>query len=394
MNYYNDRMCSSGTIRMTKIGIYNIQAFLLSLFIVLAPIYKCLNFITIFGFNILMIIVGLLFVTYLLTIPQLITKRERKFFAPLVATILTVELIIHSYEGIDTEFGMVIGVILCLCFAQTDSKINIKKLKNAYLLSIVLAAIFSISTGISQGSIVRAAIYVDGSIAPICIAILLFSEKEELPNSMLIKSIAFTAALIVAFFGMSRARLLLIAFLIMIFFGKDLWNSLINKKAIKLSSLLAIATIPFLIFISLQIPLVQNLLDMNVDRFVESGFSSSGRDDEMEYALKIFQENKIIGSGFGNQIFTNYSGSKVAYDNHCAYVAILARGGILLGVAFAAMLISLVKQVFKKKKIFLIVMLFVLLFLSYGNAGIFNYTICSTVILIVLGTKQEKCKDE
>ena len=65
------------------------------------------------------------------------------------------------------------------------------------------------------------------------------------------------------------------------------------------------------------------------------------------------------------------------------YVAALARGGLLFGIPFALSLFSILrKTLVRRKNIMLLILTGIFFALGYGNAGIFNYTICSMLVPI------------
>ena len=148
-----------------------------------------------------------------------------------------------------------------------------------------------------------------------------------------------------------------------------------------------------LIYIVLSLDIVQELLSQLSTRF-DDGFESSGRDAENEVALKLFNKSKFFGMGWGDIYFVNYDRSTVPFHNHSMYLAILARGGLFMAFAFLLSLGSLVIEVIKSKKVFCIVCLSLLLLLGYGNAGIFNYTICSSLILLTVFLRGDEVEPE
>ena len=72
------------------------------------------------------------------------------------------------------------------------------------------------------------------------------------------------------------------------------------------------------------------------------------------------------------------------------YVAILARGGLLMASAFVNTFFRLVRDVFHRKNQLCWALLIVFLGLAYGNAGVFNYTINTMFIPLIVNLKQNQ----
>ncbi len=368
----------------------DIQQFMLGVFVFLAPIYKCLDGFSVFGYNVITIAIIVMLLSFTLNIPRIIKTRQKLFFAPLGLAVLCIELAVADSEA---SIGMVLALIMFSFFLTTDKDVKIERLYYSFFAASVLAAVFSLYYGLLGGSVNRVAVIIDGSIAPICIAIALFVNEGKLNvnetkwNVMKIMSILSSFLIIV--FGMSRSRSILVVFLFALSFLYKIYKLFVNKSKISFATIFTFIVAFILILVFLILPVSDFLLEPLMERF-ENGLVSMGRDIELQLGLDLFRENKILGAGWGNIKYTNEGGSIVSYDNHCAYVAVLARGGILMGLAIVIPILILLKRSVSliKNKPLAFVLMMVLLILSYGNAGIFNYTICSIIPLVVLYIKR------
>ena len=369
------------------------QEFVLVAFIILSPIYKCLEKITIAGYNIITIVIGAILFCYLLNFVPFVKSGQVRFYSLTILFVFLIELLFFSSKN---DIGWILSVFLYVCFLQTDKLISANKLYKAFLISSILAAFFSLSMGFVDGKITRVATFVDGSIAPIAIVVILFWDTDFIyskrRNYGMLKVFSMISSIIVIALGMSRARFLIVL-VIFIIFGI---SRPINKK-IKKSRKIVLYLIAALIFMTILLSssVVYKLFEPVIERFFNEGLDSMGRDVEIKFGLKLFKNNLLYGGGWGKYTFEDLNGSIVQYDNHSAYIAVLARGGLLMALPTFLSYYSLLKKSLHIRKFCRMawVLMLVFLLLSYGNAGMFNYTICSLIPLVVLNIKKELCDE-
>jgi O-antigen ligase len=254
----------------------------------------------------------------------------------------------------------------------------------------VIAASFSVLRGFQGGAITRVGANIDGSIAPIALTIILFCDTQSLKTESggwdALKVVSLLSCAIVLLFGMSRARVI-VAGALFVIYGIQRFTTVMKKNGqLKQNGvwvLLGVFCVGVLLLIS---PQFQQFISPIVNRFLNEGLESMGREVEMEFAKKLFSQNKLLGAGWGKFTLQDLNGSLVLYSNHSAYMAILARGGILLAIpmflSYASLLIGAWK--IRKASGAAFALMLVFLLLSYGNAGLFNYMICSLIPLVVL----------
>ena len=61
-----------------------------------------------------------------------------------------------------------------------------------------------------------------------------------------------------------------------------------------------------------------------------------------------------------------------------------------MAITFLISLCSIVKKAVKQKNLFCLIALLIFFALAYGNAGIFNYTICGMFIPLILNLRMKK----
>ncbi len=374
---------------MKKTIVVSIQEVLLIAFIILSPIYKCLEDITIVGFNMVTIVIGALLICYVSNILQVINSRQQRFFSLTILVVFCIELLFLSQEN---SIGWILPILLYVFFLQTDTRVSINKLYKFFLISSIIAAIFSLSVGFIGGRITRAATLVDGSIAPIAITINLFwdtkATNQKTQSYGMLKVLSMFSSVIVMAFGMSRARFLIVAIVVLAFGMSRVINS--GMKISRNAALYFIVVLILIVFLFLS-GVIQNLFKPIIDRFISEGLDSMGRDVEVEFGLNLFKENLLFGGGWGGYMLRDLNGSIVPYDNHCAYIALLARGGMFMAIPTFLSYYLLTKKslLIRKSSWMALSLMLVFLLLSYGNAGVFNYTICSIIPLVVLNIKKE-----
>lgn len=362
---------------------------LLCIFIILSPIYKCLDFLTVMGFNIITVVSALLILTYILMLPNLLQTKQKRFLSFLIFTVFIVELYIQRS---DINIGLMLTVFLFISFLQTDINIELEKLYMSFLISSIFAAIFSVFFGFTGGAITRVATIIDGSIAPISLAVALFVNPNELNIIQkkwdILKYLSIFSVFVVLIFGMSRARILIVGIMFGIYIISRIMRILKNGVFTSKGYLIVIITILVAIVLFLTVDF-KTVFAPILARF-EDGFESEGRDIETAFALNLFSNHKIFGVGWGDFFLTDTGGSIVTYNNHNWYVAILTRGGYLFAIP---VFVTLLNFLFKSLRIikismFELIATVIVLALSYGNAGVFNYTISSVIPLIVINIKR------
>ena len=377
------------SIRNNRIvGIEKIQEFLLIVYIILSPIYKCLTNISLFGVNPIIVVIFLLLATYIININNILIDKQEKFLSFIILFIFCMELIFAQKPA---TIGWVLAMFLYVFFLQTDVRINVNNIYSAFLVSAIITGIFSVIWGLSDGTVVRTGAIVDGSIAPIAIVIALFCDSRTYPKILeILKITAVISSIVVLLFGMSRSRLLIVSICFIIYFITRAIKMITNGGKVSLKNIFLFGFGLIACGIVIISTKGQELISPITDRLFNEGFGSMGRDVEMEFALKMFNKHFLVGGGWGKHILQDLNGSFVAYNNHCAYVAVLARGGLVLGVpVFISYFLLLYKSIkIRRYSPVALVLMLVFLLLSYGNAGMFNYTVCSLIPLVVVTIKR------
>ena len=363
-----------------------IYEWLLCAYIVLAPINNALNHYGIYATVVLtaMAVFGLCLVCKLVGHhpPNLMD-----YCALVVAMVLGIQCVIQRFERVSITSQWVYTVLLYTIFLTLPSKMNMKRIYCAVYVASLLGAMFSIVLGIAEGSVTRTATSVDGSLAVIGIVTVLFAQEdfEKTEKYKLLKILAFFACLIVAGFGMSRARIVLILCLLVV---KVLFSggSVLISGRVSATVLLSIPFLIVLFFVIIRLETVGNVLASIENRFVD-GFQSLLRDKEISVGWQGFESAWFLGRGWG-ELGYRYNFTFRTYFNHCMYVAILARGGITLGIPLLISFLWLIRDALRSKNLLVIVMLTMFFLLGYGNAGIFNYTINSMFIVLIPLLKQ------
>lgn len=367
------------------------------IFIVLSPSQNSLSKLSIFGYSVIVINIALIcFLGLLIAFIHLCAKTGKKYFASGIFGVFVVELFFDILKGHKIEIGTILCVLLFVVWFIVDlSYFDLQRIYIAFYISTIVAGIYSIIGGVQGDIISRAATKVDGSIAVICCAIVLFGKHEnKTATASVLKFLAFISNFIVAGLGMSRARIALIGLLIVGWILKRFWESLVVEKKITITSILLGPVLIGVLFIAWSLPSVQTVFEMILLRF-EDGFTSVGRNEEIEIGINLFKNNYLIGGGWSDIEYIDYLNYKTSYFGHCMYVAFFARGGILLGVPFVASLLAMVKDGIKyRKNILLLSLIILFLTLGYGNAGVFNYTISSSLVLVSWHLKTESLQNK
>jgi len=356
-------------------------------YIVLAPCNNALNHYGIYA-TVLYMTLAVLGLGVLCKILGQQPPNLMTYCAVVIAAVMAVQLVIQRLERTPIHSQWVYTVLLYCMFMTLPSKVNMKRIYCAFYFAALLGALFSILFGMTGGSVMRTATSVDGSLAVACIVIVLFAQEEfeKTEKYKLLKILAFFACLIIAGFGMSRARIVLILCLLIL---KVLFSggSALSSGRVSATVLLSIPFLLVLFFAVIRMETVGSVLQSIEDRFVD-GFESAIRDREIEAGWKGFQLSIIRGKGWGELTYRHNFVYRT-YFNHCMYVAILARGGLTLGIPLLISFLWLIRDALRTKKLFNIVMLAMFFMLGYGNAGIFNYTICSMFIVLIPSIKQD-----
>lgn len=367
----------NGQISGLVFGIYEL---LLCLYIIITPIINSIKDYTFAGYGAHIWITLLILVFTVLILLQPNSKLKNRYNSLLVFIVFAFELLIESGSIVD-----VLPILLYCAFLCIPSGISKKKIYSSVYISAIVGAAFSAFAGYTAAGVERTATLVDGSLAVIAIIVVFWAE-EDFDKTVVysaLKILGFTTAIVVAGFGMSRARLSIIAVLaiLKLFMSnrKFLSSGRISLEGIFVIIILVAAGIGIA-----NLAVTRELFDAISERF-SSGFESVGRDDELREGLRLIRKNPIMGAGWGEIKFKDSLYYNVSYYNHNMYIAILARGGIIAGAAFLASFLSLIKAALRKKQALPIIATATLFVLGYGNAGIFNYTICGMLILIMTG---------
>ena len=355
---------------------------LFCLFIIFAPITNAINEFTFMGFTVTTILLFLIIAFWVLCF--VMQKVKIRNYVLLVLLFFGIELLRIYIRAKGIQIVFISLIMLYVAALSLPNGFSKTKICASFYISAIISAIFTLIYGYSGSGISRSATYVDGSISLFVIAIFLFA-KEYYDCGVIykvIRYVAFASCFIITMFGMSRSRLLLLALMFLIVIINEIRKFFMNG-VVKVYIFFLIPLVIILIYIALSSDIVQDLLSQLSTRF-DDGFESTGRDAENEVALKMFNRSKFFGMGWGEINFVNYDRSTVPFHNHSMYLAILARGGLFMAFAFLMSLGSLIIDVIKSKKVFCMVCLGLLLLWGYGNAGIFNYTICSSLILLTV----------
>ena len=148
----------------------------------------------------------------------------------------------------------------------------------------------------------------------------LINRKRKKMSNIIIAIILFLALLL------TSKRMLTIIPIFTIIFLLILSNN--KQKALKILKVVAIIIL-FLIVIYFLFPSALNV----ISRFEEEG--DNGRSEFIEYALKMYNEHKLIGYGFGsfNEYIYNhgfrYYGNRWNFFTHNCYLEFLAELGVI-----------------------------------------------------------------
>ncbi len=363
-----------------------IYEFLLCCYIVIVPVINSWSELQFWGYAIhITVVVSLLIVRFIMVIPAFSNSKSLIGVPILIFGVFTAEILLQLVSGEIPESGLLLLMYLFVAFLSTPKSISIKRIYTAYYVSTLVAVVYSFVGGLQQfGGIIRTAALVDSSISVIVLLIAFWGtepfEKTRMYN--LLKYLAIFASFVIVAFGMSRARILIVAIIIVIKAFLTLKNSLYRGQ-INTSVALIFFVSAIAIFWVLRLNVTKELILEITSRF-SNGLKSIGRDEEIELGIQYFLQNPLLGRGWGTIKYRDYLGYITQYYNHCAYVAVFARGGIVMGLSFLLSFASIAKNIIKSSNFFCYIAFAVLLALSYGNAGIFNYTICSMLIPLIL----------
>lgn len=371
-----------------------IETMLLCFYIILAPISKCVQ-IYLFGYSIIVSVIVLLFIVCIIS-RILCNNLAEGNFSFILLTAFLIELVLKSETSQTVEIGLVLSVFLYIGLLSVRD-IPLKRIYISFFIASFLSAIFSFIYGTETGEVTRTAVYVDGSISVITLIIVLFGNFDSDCGIIfdILRATAFFSSLIVLLFGMSRARIAIALILLAIWFIKVCLKDIANGR-LDLRKVFFLLAIAILLLILKSQPTFQKLFESISERF-DDGFSSLGRTEEIQIGWSIFKDNIVSGMGWGTFRFKDYRGNISSYYNHCMYIAVLARGGLLFGIPFGLSLLSILKKTFVHRDNYMLLMLTaVFLALGYGNAGVFNYTICSMLvpISILINKEGEKTNEK
>ena len=365
----------------------NLYEWILCAFIIIAPINNALNDLGIYAMT--------LYVSIAVLISGLACKligyhkgNLSQYAAIIIAGALLFEMFWWRMEGKEVQMSLIYILLIYCVFLTLPAEINLKRIYCAFYVSTLVGALFSMYLGITQGGVTRTATSVDGSLAVIGMAIILFAPEdfEVTSKYKLLKIMSFAACLIIAGFGMSRARIVLIALALLV---KLLFSggTVLVSGRVNATVLLSIPFLLVLVLVIIRLYTVGRVVPAVEDRFVD-GFESAVRDREIDAGWNGFQSSWLRGRGWGELIYRHNAVYRIYY-NHCMYVAILTRGGILLGIPMLISFLWLIYDALRTKNHFVIVTLAMFFLLGYGNAGVFNYTICSMFIPLIPCLKQQ-----
>lgn len=356
---------------------------ILCLYIIIVPVTNSLS-IQLFGYAIQVYIAVIVIVFALLSKLLFQQTSQNNYFGLCILTAFIFLLLIHKFRNTQVETGVFLLILLYISFLTLPKEISRKKIYTAYYLAAILAASYTMIIGLSENTITRTATSVDGSIGLIVLTICLFLKEdfEQTGFYRAVKVIALVSSLVVLGFGMSRARLSLGVLILAI---KLFWGvvRIVRTGRIKVILILALPIFIAASIFVFRLDAIQDLIDEISLRF-ERGFESLGRSEEIRFGWSLFREHFIIGNGFGTLTFVDYQNYDSLYFNHCMYVAILARGGLVLAVPFFMSFAAILKSTVKSKNLFLCLVMGLFFVLGYGNAGLFNYTNVSFLIPLII----------
>ena len=286
-------------------------------------------------------------------------------------------------------------VLLFAQFISLSKRVDLKKMLMAFYVSAIVSALFSLFHGWVDSTVSRTAAMVDGSIAPVVLAITLFVE-EDFEYTKVYKSwkaAGMVGGVIVALFGMSRSRLLLIALMLLLKVVLNLTYSVSSGK-VGQSTLLLIPLIIVAFVAVTELDVVKQLVT-EIERRYEGGFADKVREMEAEAGWTLFKGDWVFGRGWKKILYKIPAGFQI-YNNHNMYVTIFLRGGVVLAATMFYSFACMILQTIRRKNILAFVLLGLVFALGYGNAGVFNYTICSMLIpfAILLDQGEEGTAEE
>lgn len=372
------------------IGIYE---FFIGLYIILAPINNALNTKNLVPVNVFMIVcIAVLCIGFIIGFFDM-GDNSNKFFSMFVLAVFFFEIILQNTTEVPIEKKYIFIILLYVIFLRVSPFVSLKTIYCYFYISAVISAGFTLYYGNYENTVSRTATLVDGSIAPIVLAIVLFADEqfEKTGFYKLLKVLAAFALCIVALYGMSRSRLLIIAVMFIIRILLHIKNLLV-EKTVNVLLIPGLVLVLFIVIFLLKLPSFQNLLSLISDRFEDGFLLDNVREVEIKQGLTYFKENLIFGKGWGDYTYI-IDGYTYHYYNHSMYVAILARGGLLMAIACACSFIALVRKTFESRKSFCIIIAAIFFLLAYGNAGLFNYTIITLFIPLVLNLKKLETED-
>lgn len=278
---------------------------------------------------------------------------------------------------------------LTILFYLDKIKISFKEMIYLIFFMCILSGIVSIMVSIDKSTVnglLRAATYVDGSLGVIGLCTSFYFLVNKSNFSKVLTILGFLGSLIVLILGESRGRILIamISIIIIVFLSLDNGFKIFYK-------LLLVVLLVGVIYIALANSFqneISNLLKTIESRFYRLGDdnSSAYRTYEMQIQFKLFLESFVLGKGWG--IRDNYPLLNGTMYNHSMYTTILLHTG-LFGIGYLIYFIKLfvkyiIKFVNEKEKLYslIIALLFAVLSLGYGNAGIAKSGAMTGLILI------------
>ena len=369
--------------RIEQAGLLKLYEMLLCLCIIIFPIINSLKDYYIFGLAPHIIIIIVFFVVGIL-LELFSKKRKQQYYASMIIMLaFAAEVAFQTYKGRPSDFGLVLSVLLYISLLRMPEGISSPKVICSFYIATIIAAIFTVKQGYVDESVSRTATMVDGSVSVIALILIFWFKEDFTVTSMykILKAVALLAVAIVAGFGMSRARLAIMGVFSMIRLIQAL-SKVGKTKKFNAYIIVGAFGIAIILFFAFRLSITQKLLSEILVRF-ESGFQSTYRDQEVLFGWDLFMKSPIWGNGWGTIYFYNFLGRSSFYYNHSMYVAIFARGGILMAIPMFYSFYLLSKTALKSKNTFAIMALIGFFALAYGNAGVFNFTICSFTIPIV-----------
>ncbi len=368
---------------------------LLYIIVLLAPIYRLVPSLPILNISIFSLVLVAFFLVTFLNI--LLFKFEAKrfiisliFFSALLTSFIYSVLVYKSVNsGMFILLMFLFSILFCPDYLENRDKDNVVL---SFFASSWFSGIFSVYYGfLKNGGVKRTGGIIDGSLCIVVLCLILFYEFKNYNKKMInvLRFLSFFSSLIILGFGMSRTRIVIFFLLILLkgmqkVLSFNLLSTInVNKFYIGLFSFVGIIFV-CMIF-SNQI---SQLLYVIGTRFDE-GTVDLTRNIEINYGLNLFRKNYFLGSGWGDFYYIDQYNSEVLYNNHCFYVAILARGGLLSFLCFCIYILYLLVDSIKEKNRINYILITCVLLLSLANAGLFNYTICLFMFLIILFLKEK-----